>query len=277
MTADGDDRSPTAEPAAETGQPQYFADDPAVASDPVTIDVSLADTAFTLETDRGVFARGRLDDGTSLLLRTRAAAGLRRQRAGRGMRSRTDRVGDGPSVAGCDRVGRRRERAGGHSARRNAERNRISNITVCPPDEVPADVEFDTIWSNPPIRIGKAELHTLLLRWLDSPRSIGHSIVGRPETPRRRLAAEVVDRPGPAHRADRLEDGLPGPPHAAPTREPVTHAADERTVRQVGRSLIAQAGQTRAGSTSMRILEPGGRSAALRRRPRSNQSAARTR
>ena len=31
---------------------------------------------------------------------------------------------------------------------------------------MPSDVEFDTIWSNPPIRIGKEELHRLLLTWL---------------------------------------------------------------------------------------------------------------
>jgi 16S rRNA (guanine1207-N2)-methyltransferase len=27
-------------------------------------------------------------------------------------------------------------------------------------------VRYDQIWSNPPIRIGKAALHELLLRWL---------------------------------------------------------------------------------------------------------------
>ena len=30
----------------------------------------------------------------------------------------------------------------------------------------PDDVRFDTIWSNPPIRVGKAVLHELLLTWL---------------------------------------------------------------------------------------------------------------
>ena len=35
------------------------------------------------------------------------------------------------------------------------------------PDDVPHDVRFATIWSNPPIRIGKAPLHDLLTRWLD--------------------------------------------------------------------------------------------------------------
>ena len=33
-------------------------------------------------------------------------------------------------------------------------------------DEVPDDVRFMTVWSNPPIRVGKNELHAMLLRWL---------------------------------------------------------------------------------------------------------------
>ena len=32
---------------------------------------------------------------------------------------------------------------------------------------MPADVRFDLIWSNPPIRIGKPALHELLTTWLD--------------------------------------------------------------------------------------------------------------
>lgn len=34
------------------------------------------------------------------------------------------------------------------------------------PDEVPADLRYDEIWSNPPIRIGKQALHELLRTWL---------------------------------------------------------------------------------------------------------------
>jgi 16S rRNA G1207 methylase RsmC len=34
------------------------------------------------------------------------------------------------------------------------------------PDAVPADELYDEIWSNPPIRIGKAALHKLLTTWL---------------------------------------------------------------------------------------------------------------
>jgi 16S rRNA G1207 methylase RsmC len=31
---------------------------------------------------------------------------------------------------------------------------------------VPSDVEFNGIWSNPPIRVGKSELHKILSDWL---------------------------------------------------------------------------------------------------------------
>ncbi|MHA7986974.1 class I SAM-dependent methyltransferase [Rathayibacter sp. CAU 1779] len=50
--------------------------------------------------------------------------------------------------------------------RRNAASLGLRNINAVLPDDVPDDVAFRAIWSNPPIRIGKAELHALLLRWL---------------------------------------------------------------------------------------------------------------
>ena len=42
----------------------------------------------------------------------------------------------------------------------------LTNITTLGPDELPGDLEVDLIWSNPPIRIGKAALHELLESWL---------------------------------------------------------------------------------------------------------------
>ncbi|MCA4134653.1 class I SAM-dependent methyltransferase [Arthrobacter sp. M4] len=41
-----------------------------------------------------------------------------------------------------------------------------NNVKASLPEEVDPDLRFDTIWSNPPIRIGKNELHSLLLLWL---------------------------------------------------------------------------------------------------------------
>ena len=49
------------------------------------------------------------------------------------------------------------------------------------PDDVPDDVTFDQIWSNPPIRIGKQALHDLLLRWLPrlAPDGTARLVVGK--------------------------------------------------------------------------------------------------
>lgn len=51
--------------------------------------------------------------------------------------------------------------------RMNAKRLGLENIIVCKPEEVPADVLFDEIWSNPPIRVGKEALHEILTHWLN--------------------------------------------------------------------------------------------------------------
>ncbi|MFD4959252.1 class I SAM-dependent methyltransferase [Microbacterium sp. NPDC058389] len=50
--------------------------------------------------------------------------------------------------------------------RRNAEALGLSNVNASLPDDVPDDVVFRTIRSNPPIRVGKNELHGLLERWI---------------------------------------------------------------------------------------------------------------
>jgi 16S rRNA (guanine1207-N2)-methyltransferase len=50
--------------------------------------------------------------------------------------------------------------------RRNAASLGLVNVNACLPQDVPADVRFMTIWSNPPIRVGKNELHAMLLNWL---------------------------------------------------------------------------------------------------------------
>lgn len=47
----------------------------------------------------------------------------------------------------------------------NARRAGVA-VRVCAPEEVPDEIAFDAIWSNPPIRIGKPALHALLLQWM---------------------------------------------------------------------------------------------------------------
>jgi len=48
----------------------------------------------------------------------------------------------------------------------NAERLGLTNVRTALPEEVPDDLRFAEIWSNPPIRIGKVELHRILQKWL---------------------------------------------------------------------------------------------------------------
>ena len=50
--------------------------------------------------------------------------------------------------------------------RRNANDLGLDNVNAVLPDDVPGDVMFRTIRSNPPIRVGKNELHGLLERWI---------------------------------------------------------------------------------------------------------------
>jgi len=50
--------------------------------------------------------------------------------------------------------------------RRNAESLGLENVNAVLPDDVPDDIAFRTIRSNPPIRVGKNQLHGLLERWI---------------------------------------------------------------------------------------------------------------
>src|SRR5207244_8243548 len=51
-------------------------------------------------------------------------------------------------------------------ARQNAEANKTPNVQAAEPQDLPEDVQFDAIYSNPPVRVGKKPLHDLLLQWL---------------------------------------------------------------------------------------------------------------
>ena len=50
--------------------------------------------------------------------------------------------------------------------RMNAEKLGLANIRAVHIDDVPADLKFTGIWSNPPIRVGKEALHEILTKWL---------------------------------------------------------------------------------------------------------------
>lgn len=144
----------------------YFDEQPDVGSDRTVVDVALVDVAFTLVTDRGVFSHGHVDTGTLLLLQQAppppATGHLLDLGCGSGPIALTlARRSPGATVWAVDVNERARE-----LTIANAARNSIENLEVVAPDDVPTDVRFATIWSNPPIRIGKQALHDLLLTWL---------------------------------------------------------------------------------------------------------------
>jgi 16S rRNA (guanine1207-N2)-methyltransferase len=144
----------------------YFDEDPSVPSDPIDVDVALPDTAFTLTTDRGVFGRGRLDAGTSLLLRTAppppATGHLLDLGCGAGPIALTlARRSPAATVWAIDVNERARDLCAS-----NARRNGVGNVVVARPDDVDPSIRYAAIWSNPPIRVGKPALHALLLTWL---------------------------------------------------------------------------------------------------------------
>ena len=63
----------------------------------------------------------------------------------------------------------------------NAATLGLTEVRAVTASQLPAEVEFSAIWSNPPIRIGKAALHDLLLTWLPrlAPGAAAHLVVAK--------------------------------------------------------------------------------------------------
>jgi 16S rRNA (guanine1207-N2)-methyltransferase len=145
----------------------YFAEEQRVASDERVITIDAVDPPLVLRTDRGVFSYGRLDAGTELLLRRAPAPPATGVFLDLG-------CGAGPLALVLARRSTAarivaidvNERARALCAA-NAGRNGVTNVEVVAPESVEPDLRFDLIWSNPPIRIGKSQLHELLAMWLD--------------------------------------------------------------------------------------------------------------
>ena len=147
---------------------QYFDAAPTAASNPRTIELVLPDVFLTLGTDSGVFSNQKVDSGSRYLLQAHPpipepSENILDLGCGYGPIALTaaKRAPDA-EVWGVDVNTRALD-----LARANAEANNIANARFGTADEVPVDVGFDLIISNPPIRIGKQALHELLETWLD--------------------------------------------------------------------------------------------------------------
>jgi 16S rRNA G1207 methylase RsmC len=143
----------------------YFSADPAVPFKRVPFTCEVWGRTLSLVSGSGVYSQGRLDIGTSVLLReTTPPTGGRILDLGCGygviglaIASATDAVVTGVDV---------NERAL-LLANENAESLGLADrFTASTPDAIDPAATYGEIWSNPPIRIGKTALHELLLTWL---------------------------------------------------------------------------------------------------------------
>ena len=150
---------------------QYFTNQPrtgstAGTSKQKTAQLRVDDKILQVVLDSGVFARKGIDAGTMVLIdaaaRPPAMGNFLDLGCGSGAIALTLAARSQKATVYAVDVN---ERAIALTAS-NAKMNNFSNINVLLPTSVPQDLRFDLIWSNPPIRIGKNELHTLLQLWL---------------------------------------------------------------------------------------------------------------
>ena len=144
----------------------YFTARPDAPHRPGRVHVVLPDVHLELQTDSGMFSPDRLDAGTRLLLETAppppAAGHLLDLGCGYGplalvLAARSP----GATVWAVDVNERALELCAA-----NARRAGLPNVRCVGPGAPALPARFGLIWSNPPIRIGKAALHELLAGWL---------------------------------------------------------------------------------------------------------------
>jgi 16S rRNA (guanine1207-N2)-methyltransferase len=149
-------------PASE----HYFSESPGGELKPRTISVRLAGRDLELTTANGVFSPERVDVGTSVLLSNVPApppgGNLLDLGCGWGPIALSLALESPRATVWAVDVNERSLEL----VRRNAAHLGLTNVNAVRPEDVPADALFTSIWSNPPIRVGKNELHAMLLHWL---------------------------------------------------------------------------------------------------------------
>jgi 16S rRNA (guanine1207-N2)-methyltransferase len=170
----------TSEP--QDRQPHYFrTPDPQTTRAGRELDLVLAGREVTLTSSGGVFSSERLDLGTRVLLREvpppPSQGNLLDLGCGWGPLAITQALlSPASSVWAVDVNDLALELTAA-----NAIRAAAANVRPARPEQVPSDLRFAAIGSNPPIRIGKPQLHELLLGWLPRllPGADGHLVVQR--------------------------------------------------------------------------------------------------
>ncbi|MEV0426117.1 class I SAM-dependent methyltransferase [Micromonospora sp. NPDC049836] len=147
----------------------YFTAQPTSAVQPREVEFSVAGRDYTLASASGVFSAARLDPGTAVLLRKAplpapdVTGPLLDIGSGFGpITCVLAASAPAATVWAVDVNERARQLTAANAARVGA----AERVRAVAPDDVPAEVTFAQIWSNPPIHIGKSELHDLLRHWL---------------------------------------------------------------------------------------------------------------
>ncbi|MBT2494346.1 MULTISPECIES: class I SAM-dependent methyltransferase [Microbacterium] len=148
------------------GSDHYFTAAPASPENLRRIRVSLAGRELEVTTAGGVFSPDRLDAGTAVLLANMPpvppGGNLLDLGSGWGPVSISMALAAPHATIWAVDVNERAL----DLVRRNAASLGLTNVNASLPDDVPEHVSFRTIRSNPPIRVGKNELHGLLERWI---------------------------------------------------------------------------------------------------------------
>lgn len=148
------------------GSDHYFTAAPASPENLRSIDVTLAGRQVSVTTAGGVFSPDRLDAGTAVLLANMPpvppGGDLLDLGAGWGPISLTMAMNAPHATVWAVDVNERAL----DLVRRNAASLGLTNVNAVQPDDVPDEVRFRTIRSNPPIRVGKNVLHDMLERWI---------------------------------------------------------------------------------------------------------------
>ncbi|QTX05017.1 class I SAM-dependent methyltransferase [Agromyces archimandritae] len=143
----------------------YFSQRPSSPAEQRPLEVHLAGRDVSLVTASGIFSPDHVDQGTRVLLGAMPAppAGdLLDLGCGWGPIALSLALqAPGSRVWAVDVNDRAID-----LVRVNAERLGLTNVNACRPEDVPADVRFASIRSNPPIRVGKEVLHGMLEQWL---------------------------------------------------------------------------------------------------------------
>jgi 16S rRNA (guanine1207-N2)-methyltransferase len=148
------------------GSDHYFSATPASPENLRRIRVSLAGRDLEVTTAGGVFSPDHVDAGTAVLLSNTppppAGGNFLDLGCGWGPIALTLALASPAATVHALDVNERAL----DLTRRNATALGLEGVHASGADGIPDAVRFDLIWSNPPIRVGKAALHDLLSTWL---------------------------------------------------------------------------------------------------------------